>query len=307
MIYEVIKMYVYKITNKINNKIYIGITNNYKKRWGNECSYPSDPKRRQVIQEAIHKYGKDNFIFEVLHSNLSIEEATKLESYYAEKFNSYTPNGYNVAKCGDYHPLCSPQKGEKNGNAKITDKEAQYILNNRNKPIYVLYEEFNNKISYEQFKKIYNHLAFKHLNTTTEIYPYNTEFSNQFTGNNSLEYDEVLSLRKRYANGEYWRDVYKDYSHIYKDEWTFWNIYYGNRYKLVMPEVFTKENRHKHSGKSKSGSLNGRAKLTEEDVIKIRELWDKGSTRQELYELYPQVNPNTIRSVINKKTWKHLL
>lgn len=26
------KMYVYKITNKINNKIYIGITNNYKKR-----------------------------------------------------------------------------------------------------------------------------------------------------------------------------------------------------------------------------------------------------------------------------------
>ncbi len=32
MIYEVIKMYVYKITNKINNKIYIGITNNYKKR-----------------------------------------------------------------------------------------------------------------------------------------------------------------------------------------------------------------------------------------------------------------------------------
>ena len=39
-----------------------------------------------------------------------------------------------------------------------------------------------------------------------------------------------------------------------------------------MPEVFTKENRHKHSGKSKSGRLNGSAKLTEEDVIKIREL-----------------------------------
>ena len=39
-----------------------------------------------------------------------------------------------------------------------------------------------------------------------------------------------------------------------------------------MPEVFTKENRHKHSSRSKSGSLNGRAKLTEEDVIKIREL-----------------------------------
>ena len=55
-------MYVYKITNNINNKIYIGITNNYKKRWDNEKSYPKNPERRQVIQEAIHKYGKNNFL-----------------------------------------------------------------------------------------------------------------------------------------------------------------------------------------------------------------------------------------------------
>lgn len=66
-------MYVYKITNQINQKIYIGITNNYIRRWGNECSYPLDPTKRQVIQEAIHKYGKDNFTFEILFSGLSIE------------------------------------------------------------------------------------------------------------------------------------------------------------------------------------------------------------------------------------------
>lgn len=39
-------MYVYKITNKINNKNYIGITNNYKKRWSNEKFLPKDPKRQ---------------------------------------------------------------------------------------------------------------------------------------------------------------------------------------------------------------------------------------------------------------------
>ena len=38
-------MYVYKITNQINNKIYIGITNNYKKRWSNECCNSKDSKR----------------------------------------------------------------------------------------------------------------------------------------------------------------------------------------------------------------------------------------------------------------------
>ena len=39
-------MYVYKITNNINNKVYIGITNNYKKRWSNEKNGSKDPKKQ---------------------------------------------------------------------------------------------------------------------------------------------------------------------------------------------------------------------------------------------------------------------
>ena len=58
-------MYVYKITNLINNKIYIGITNNYKKRWANECSNFNDKSKMQVINYAIQKYKKENFKFEI--------------------------------------------------------------------------------------------------------------------------------------------------------------------------------------------------------------------------------------------------
>lgn len=94
---------------------------------------------------------------------------------------------------------------------------------------------------------------------------------------------------------------------FYSDEWTFWNIYYGNRFKLVMPEVFTKENRKKHSSKSKAGERNGRAKLTKEDVINIRRLHSEGKTNSELYALYPQVSPTSIRGITNNKTWKDLL
>ena len=54
--------------------------------------------------------------------------------------------------------------------------------------------------------------------TSVNEYPYNQEFSNQFSSGNKLEYDEVVELRKRYANGEYWRDVYQDYKDIYFDE-----------------------------------------------------------------------------------------
>jgi group I intron endonuclease len=299
-------MYVYKITNKINNKKYIGITNNIEKRWGNERSYPSNPKRRQVIQEAIHKYGVDNFNFEIIKRGLSIEEAVKMEKELIDTLNTLVPNGYNVHPGGEYHPVTATKKGADNPNAKLTEQEAQYILDNRDKPIYLLYEDFNEKISYEAFKKIYHHITYTNLTTSTSEYPYNREFSCQFTSG-PLEYDDVVKLRERYSNGEYWREVYKDYIWVYNDEWTFWNVYYGNRYKLVMPEVFTEENRHKHAGMSKSGSLNGRAKLNEEDVLMIRKRWSEGATRKELYEAYPQVSQVSIRDIINGKTWKHLL
>ena len=66
-------MYLYKITNNINQKIYIGITNNYKKRWANHGTEDT------VISNAIKKYGKENFTFEVLFENVSIEEIDELE------------------------------------------------------------------------------------------------------------------------------------------------------------------------------------------------------------------------------------
>ena len=299
-------MYVYKITNKINNKIYIGITNNIKKRWDNEKSYPSNPKKRQVIQNAIHKYGAENFVFEVLHRNISVEKAVELECQLIKENNSLVPNGYNVHPGGQYHPNYSPRYGADNANAKLSIEEAQYILDNRDKPMSLLYEEFSDKLTYDAFRKIYHHQTYTNLTTTTSEYPYNREFACQFTSG-PLEYDDVVDLRERYAHGEYWRDVFEDYKWAYSDDWTFWNVYYGNRYKLVMPEVFTEESRKKHSGLSKSGTKNGRSKLTEEDVLFIRKKWKDGATRKELYEAYPQVSQVSIRDIINGKTWKHLL
>ena len=65
------KMYIYQITNLINNKIYIGKTNNPQKRWDNhKCS--NDPN--MVIARALRKYGINNFKFEVLYRNISIED-----------------------------------------------------------------------------------------------------------------------------------------------------------------------------------------------------------------------------------------
>lgn len=300
-------MYVYKITNLINNKIYIGITNNYKKRWSNEKANPKDSKRQQVITRAIAKYGKNNFKFEVLFSHLTIEEACEKEKELIIKNNSLVPNGYNVVMGGDYHPKFKPAFGEKNGRSLLTDKEAQYIKDHRDQPLYILYEEFSDKISYEAFKKCYKNQTYSHLIPKVEQYPYNVQFSNQFTVNNSLEYDEVVDIRNRYSQGEYWYSVYQDYKDKFSNEMSFWRAYTGLTYKLVMPEVFTEENRKKHSSLKRSGSNNSHAKLTVEDVKKIRQLHTEGVKNINIYPLYPQVSTTTIRDIINFKTWKKLI
>lgn len=295
-------MYLYRITNLINGKKYIGITNNYKKRWSNhKCC--SDPE--MVIARAIKKYGVENFQFEVLEEGLTLQEASDKEILTIKKENSLVPNGYNVAK-GGYYSCGVSHYGADNSNAHLTEEEVKYIKSHRNEPEYILYEQFADKISYDAFKNVYLNKTYLNIQPTVDIYPYNLEFSNQFTSRNKLTYDEVVELRKAYAEGIYWRDMYEKYKSIITNEWSFWNTYVGKRYKLVMPEVFTLENYKKHKANCYSGEKNGRAKLTEKDVLHIRELHDNGISNKEIYNLYPQVSTTSIRNVINKKTWNNI-
>lgn len=292
-------MYVYQITNLINNKLYIGITNDYKKRWSNHksCNSPN-----MVICKAIKKYGVNNFKFELLYSNLSIKQASDKEIQLIKEKNTLVPNGYNVA-LGGMHGRGVQKFGADNGNACLTKQQAQYIKDHRNIPEYVLYEEFSEKISYDAFRQVYLDKTYLNIKPHSEIYPFNIQFSNQFTSNNKLTYNEVVELRKQYQNKIYWKDAYKKYQGTL-EKWSFWNIYVGNNYKYVMPEVFTEQLKHYHSGLSKKGALNGRAKLTWNDVHQIRKLYLEGYSNSEIYKQYPQVSSTSIRNIINNKTWK---
>lgn len=296
-------MYLYRITNNINGKVYIGITNNYKKRWSNHGLENS------VISKAIKKYGKDNFTFEVLFDNVPIENIDQLEIDQIQLHNSLVPNGYNVAKGGHYYSqdtekLC--KKGADNGNANLTYEEAKYIKDHRNEPMYLLYELFNEKITYDAFRKVYHNQTYQNIEPTVPEYPYNAEFSGQFATKAKLNYEEVCELREQYNDGIYWENAYEKYKDLYPNKWDFWNVYYGNRYKLVKPEVFTEKNRVIHASLGRAGEKNGRAKLKVEDVKNIRKLHNDGVSNSEIYVLYPQVTKTSIRDIINNKTWKNV-
>jgi group I intron endonuclease len=90
--------YIYKITNTVNGKVYIGQTVNYKNRWSR---HRSDAKhkpdsRNKHLTSAIIKYGIDNFTFEVITKADTLEIADDLEIDYIKQYNATDPVfGYN--------------------------------------------------------------------------------------------------------------------------------------------------------------------------------------------------------------------
>lgn len=87
---------IYKITNKVNGKIYIGQSKDIERRFKHHKALYSD----FAIHQALKKYGIENFIFEVLYE-CQIEEMNKWETFYITIFGSLSPKGYNLNMGGD--------------------------------------------------------------------------------------------------------------------------------------------------------------------------------------------------------------
>ena len=87
-------MIIYKITNKINNKVYIGQTSEtLKKRFSRHMGYQSIEHDTKFYR-AVRKYGKDNFIIEQIDTALTQEELDKKEVKWIKYYNS-VEEGYN--------------------------------------------------------------------------------------------------------------------------------------------------------------------------------------------------------------------
>lgn len=94
---------IYKITNLISGKIYIGQTINFNKRWLEHKSGSKKPKL--LVHQAMKTYGIENFTYELIDECTTQEDANNKEQYYIASFNSISPNGYNVEAGGNYAPL----------------------------------------------------------------------------------------------------------------------------------------------------------------------------------------------------------
>lgn len=93
------------ITNLLNNKVYIGQTNNPLLRWSQHKSNAKYNRNQQVITRAMLKHGIDNFTFEVIASCRSQEDADKSEEIIITQYDSHNPDkGYNIDIGGNTSP-----------------------------------------------------------------------------------------------------------------------------------------------------------------------------------------------------------
>lgn len=97
-------MIIYKITNDVNNKVYIGQTVHTlaqrKKGYENETNYRTREPR--LIIRAMRKYGLEHFHFEGIDTAETTKELDEKERYWIQYYTSCdTSLGYNMARGGN--------------------------------------------------------------------------------------------------------------------------------------------------------------------------------------------------------------
>lgn len=108
-------MVIYKITNKINNKIYIGQTvQPLVKRWNQHLT----SKKNMPLYRSFRKHGQENFIIETICTALDPMYLDELERYFISYYNCLSPNGYNLADGGNSQHKKHPETMNKMSLAK---------------------------------------------------------------------------------------------------------------------------------------------------------------------------------------------
>lgn len=223
---------IYKITNKINNKCYIGQSLDIYLRWKDHERFAKSKIYDYPIYRAIERYGIENFTFEVLEitePNKDIMNIKEME--YIEQYNSYL-NGYNATVGGG---------STANKYNNITKED---IINIRTRKMKVesptlVYKDYEDKISFGNFDKIWNGYYYSEImpeiyndrDKLKEIESILKRGENKFSA--KLIEAEVIDIRKRRKNKEKRKDVYL----LYKDKisiYGFDGVWYNKKWKYII-------------------------------------------------------------------------
>ncbi len=219
--------YIYKITNKINNKVYIGLTTlTINKRWNGHKRIAK--KSNKPLYCAMRKYGLENFIIEKVDETDDIVKLGELERENIKYYNSTDPKyGYNLTHGGESNQL------DANPRARLTVDDVKKIRN-----IYLKGEigisecwdkMYKNKISFSAFEKVWEGTTW--TSVMPEVYTDENKqkqlsFKRNFgdkNGNAILSDDEIIIIRKYYVNHTL-KECYEKFGSKFKSIVSFRNV-----------------------------------------------------------------------------------
>jgi len=92
---------IYKISNNVNDKCYVGLTRGYVcNRWY-QHKKSAKTNISSALYSAIRKYGEDNFFVEEIACSISPESLCDLEVLLISQHNTYGKSGYNLSRGGE--------------------------------------------------------------------------------------------------------------------------------------------------------------------------------------------------------------
>ena len=155
-------MIIYKATNKVNNKSYIGQTiYTIENRKLNHIT-KSNGYSKLAIHRAIRKYGEENFEWEVIDDTAkNVDELNLLEQKYIKEYDTFGKGGYNMTE-GGWNATHSTETKYKIARGVLLTREKtgrinQYTIAKDNGEVYADSKETRMKKS-ESHKGIKNHM-----------------------------------------------------------------------------------------------------------------------------------------------------
>lgn len=161
---------IYKWTNLINGKVYIGKSIDIAKRL-REYRYEVKQQSKRPIIQALIKYGFENFKFEIIENCdfLTNEQILQREQYWMNFYDSQNlQKGYNLLNAVE-SPAERLSIGSTNVKARLNEEKVltirEAIYNMRISPAEV-YKMYHNEISYPAFEKAYRGATWTNVDTS---------------------------------------------------------------------------------------------------------------------------------------------
>ena len=194
------EFYLYKITNTISNRQYVGITKNYNRRINEHRLNSSNAD----LKADISKLGWNTFNSQILCVGYRLYILALENSYltkYLHKDKMYNKNTGGSCNGGTF--------GENHGRAKLSDLEVIEILKEYNKGMHS-YSSLGRlyNVTESTIGKIIRGELWSHLSTFTKEYIHvGVETPRKNNARDSIDMEVATNIRQLYATGKY---TYKD-------------------------------------------------------------------------------------------------